>query len=833
MVDGGESKFSKRSPDDFRARLVIVLFWLLFCWPLWSGHSAAIYRDSAYLYWPLYGWIEQECTEQGLPLWNPYDEFGYSLLADATSALLYPGKIVLKIPGLSFTHRFALYQAIHILLAALGAFHAARWMGARSVWSLIAGISYGFSGPVVFQATNVIYLVGAAWLPWAVGAIWRALAKGQAAWGVVAGVCTALMVLGGDIQMAVVTIMLVAATVLAWCGYRILIRRRRMHFVWRLFVHGSLIALIAAGLSAVQWVSTWRLISTSERMQDQSVPTIWRSGNTAGVLGIAEGNDSIWSAPRSGTHHDAIYQFSQPPWTLWELLWPNVSGRLYPVHTRWIDALPGAERMWHASLYQGITVTFLAFVGLLHRWNYRSMWVVAWGSLAACASFGWYGIVWLLREFQVHIPEEIGSQVGGAYWFAVAIVPGFGAFRYPAKLFPFATLAIALLAALNGPKIVRGSSRSVFLLVLGFILTSLAFERWFQLNGWQRFFDFHIHDICFGPLDVKGAKAQVTWAISVSSIFMLMMLRIIFRPSIKEIRHSATLVSFLAMLDIFWANSNLLPLVRQSVMEEIENGLCVAARRHDVGDLPKDTTAVGAVRQEWAEVGSSNRLAEIVSWQADRLMPKFHLLARQHVHESFGPVSVNTIRELSKNNSSDVGLSRTGYGDGPKIFKSLPFGTCLLRVKTSQVEEAEEFPTKAMGGQSKNPDRDDFRSKGSGIAADFVENDQILISAKRIDSHAIKVSVDASMRGILVIPQRYDVNWELEWDEHQNEAATVIPLESGQFLGVELHGKAGDLTLKPTLLINRLEFLVTIVTIITVLIVALVSISRKLICQGV
>ncbi len=828
MVSGGVTLFSKRSPTDFPALLAIVLFWLLFCWPLWSGHSAAIYRDSAYLYWPLYGWIEQECAEQGLPLWNPYDEFGYSLLADATSALLYPVKIILKIPGLSFTHRFALYQALHIFLAALGGFYAARWMGARSVWSLMAGISYGFSGPVVFQATNVIYLVSAAWLPWAMGAIWRTLGKGQAAWGVAAGVFTALMVLGGDIQMAVVTIMLVAATVLAWGGYRILFRRRRMHFVWRLVCHGSLIALVAAGLSAVQWVATWRMVSASERMQDRSVPTIWRSGLVMEKPGNPSRHSSIWNTPISGTHHDAIYQFSQPPWTLWELLWPNVSGRLYPVHSRWIDAFPGAERMWHASLYQGITVSFFALVGLLHRWNSRSIWVIAWGSLAACASFGWYGLVWLLREMQVSIPEQIGNQVGGVYWFAVSIVPGFGAFRYPAKLFPLATLAIALLAALHGPKVVRGRCRSVLLLVIGFVLISLAFAQWFQLNGFQKSFDFDVHDICFGPLDVEVAKAQVTWAISVSSIFMLMLLWIIFGPSVKKIRDSASLVCFLAMLDIFSANSTLLPFVKQSVMEEIENELRVATRQQDACDWPMDATAVGAVRPEWADVGSENRLAEIVVWQAERLMPKFHLLARQHVRQSFGPVSNNTIQKFSENNNSGVGLSETSHGDWRKTFNASPFGTCLFRVKMSQSGKSDVFSAKQSGGETNHSDCEDGRRPGSGIAANLAATDQLLILAHRIDSHAIRVSVDASMRGILVIPQRYDTNWELEWDDHHEEAQKLKPLESGLFLSVELNGESGMLTLKPAPLINRIEFLVTIATVITVLILAMIAISQKL-----
>ncbi len=57
-------------------------------------------------------------------------------------------------------------------------FRLARYGGASVLAAGQAGLAYAFSGSVLFQYCNVIFLVGAAWLPFALVATDRLLMRG-------------------------------------------------------------------------------------------------------------------------------------------------------------------------------------------------------------------------------------------------------------------------------------------------------------------------------------------------------------------------------------------------------------------------------------------------------------------------------------------------------------------------------------------------------------------------------------------------------------------------------------------------------------------------------
>ena len=75
-----------------------------------------------------------------------------------------------------------------------------------------------------------------------------------------------------------------------------------------------------------------------------------------------------------------------------------------------------------------------------------------------CVSVFRHRFVWLVRFGMWLINEaipaekqvvEIGPQVGGIYWAMVMLLPKYFAFRYPAKLFVIASLALSLLAGIS------------------------------------------------------------------------------------------------------------------------------------------------------------------------------------------------------------------------------------------------------------------------------------------------------------------------------------------------------------------------------------------------
>ena len=153
----------------------------------------------------------------------------------------------------------------------------------------------------------------------------------------------------------------------------------------------NLLILIAVTtiLSSVQLIPAIPRTAESVRSEYQLPRTVFETQGfssdeiKAGLLG----------PPPPGTHHDHLYQFSQAPWTLPELMYPNFSGRAFPLHTRWIEALPGTDRMWTPSLYAGCLAFVLALTAFrLWGKRRRQVWLSRMTLFFVLGSFGWYGL---------------------------------------------------------------------------------------------------------------------------------------------------------------------------------------------------------------------------------------------------------------------------------------------------------------------------------------------------------------------------------------------------------------------------------------------------------
>ncbi len=87
--------------------------------------EAFAFRDAAHYYYPLYKYVAGQWAAGRVPLWNPQENLGQPLLADATAAVLYPGKLVFALP-LSFNTNYKLYIIGHLILAAATSYLAAQ-----------------------------------------------------------------------------------------------------------------------------------------------------------------------------------------------------------------------------------------------------------------------------------------------------------------------------------------------------------------------------------------------------------------------------------------------------------------------------------------------------------------------------------------------------------------------------------------------------------------------------------------------------------------------------------------------------------------------------------
>src|SRR6478752_6333456 len=187
---------------------------------IFSGRPLA-FRDSAHFYYPLFQWCRGEWAAGRVPLWNPAENCGSPVLADATSSIFYPGKLLFALP-IDFDWTFNLYIVLHVILAAGGAYALARsWRSSPAAASL-AAIAYSCGGSVVFQYCNIVFLVGAAWLPFLVLFADRMLRGGRLTDSLFLATVLALMTLGGDPQAAYhgLLITILYAAILGWKRWR-------------------------------------------------------------------------------------------------------------------------------------------------------------------------------------------------------------------------------------------------------------------------------------------------------------------------------------------------------------------------------------------------------------------------------------------------------------------------------------------------------------------------------------------------------------------------------------------------------------------------------------
>ena len=518
------------------ALIALIPFLSLFG-PAIDGSQSFVYRDAAHFYHPLFVWLSEQWKSGQFPLWNPYENLGQPLVGEATAGLFYPGKLLLLLP-LPASTLYHWYVLIHVALAAFTSFYLARSWGHSCSAAGLCSLSYAFSGNVVFQYCNVVFLIGAAWLPLAVLAADRMLRRRRWRWAALLGVVMALVTLGGDPQMAYHIGLITALYAV------LLFLRRRKRRSWRtkrapyesgifrnsvttsrpLLVVGAATCgfMLAAVqiLPAMQWTAlSGRAVFSAPRSLFE-LPSVYSRSESDRNVEWSRMRDGLLAKTAAGTHHEAVYRFSVGPWRFAECVWPNFSGRQFPENRRWIEALPAEGRAWVPSLYAGL----LPLAAGLAAWRWRRgavriRWLSIFAAGAVVGSLGWYGIGWIAYELvamfqgstEVELP--VGEPFGGLYWGMVVTLPGYAYFRYPAKLMVIAAMGFSLLAARGWDDALAGNGRSLrrwlrlalalsaigLLVVLGVMPWWGA---WLQGDGVRP-------NPLFGPLNMDGAARDL------------------------------------------------------------------------------------------------------------------------------------------------------------------------------------------------------------------------------------------------------------------------------------------------------------------------------------
>jgi hypothetical protein len=676
--------------------LVAGLFAWLFGEALFGG-GMFVFRDAGHYYYPLLHFVRDEWLAGRVPLWNPYENLGVPLAGNPTAAVFYPGTLILLLPvGFAWAYKF--YVMAHALLAAWGAYRLARHWQASVEGAGIAAISYAFGGNVLFQYTNVVFLVGAAWLPLAVLAADRMVVERRLRWALLFGMVLALMTLGGDPQMAYHAVLVAAMAAFShwwWershsrCKEQAAGRRRPMLLV--------VAATVGLMLAAIQVVPSFEFSRRSGRTQSRVPRTIHeifsttvragacrpdslpirpdspgaihpfleeqKIGTDGEKIGAECSGSEAWSDGLTcrrlepGSHHENLYQFSVGPWRWAEWFWPNIGGRQFPVHRRWLDCIPAEGRIWVPSLYMGLLPLVLGLAAVrFRRSDARTHWLSWLVLLSVLASLGCYGPGWVWKETQylMHGPSAdaglAGGPFGGLYWLMTVVLPGYIYFRYPAKLLVLTAFGLSMLAAAGWDRVQQGSAertRRGLAVVGGVSLLGLIVFGVLQ-PWWSRWLGDARPDAVFGPLDVAGATRDVVLALAQTTLLAAVFWWLLgnFRSRHRWVQ---LVVLLLVVLDLGIANRWMVACAPGELWES-PSKLAAAIQEHQSqhgdGQPCRVYRESISLPPAWQHHASPARLTELARWERDTLAPKHNLLDRVSLVEVYGTMMLSEYETL-------------------------------------------------------------------------------------------------------------------------------------------------------------------------------------------
>ncbi len=269
----------KRSGLVFAAGLAVVLAAFLLAVGLGGDHLPtprdAAFSDAMTSHWPNALFLRRSVLDDGVwPLWRPSIMSGAPFAANPLSKVWYPPQwlVLLLPPGWHLN----LLIWLHLLLAGTGAWAWARASGLPEGPAMLAGAGYAFAPRLIAAvgAGHVDLVYAAAWMPWLLWAVERTLSgpaeRRATLWlGVFAALC-----LLADVRLSAYAF----ALAVAYALWRLPMLSRLTHphsaltcLAERSEARGEInrlgaamrllaAALIAAGLSAVQWVPLllWR-----------------------------------------------------------------------------------------------------------------------------------------------------------------------------------------------------------------------------------------------------------------------------------------------------------------------------------------------------------------------------------------------------------------------------------------------------------------------------------------------------------------------------------------------------------------------------------------------
>jgi hypothetical protein len=692
------------------------------------------YRDAGYFYYPLHLRVQTEWEAGRWPLWAPEANGGMPLLGNPAAAVLYPGKLVFAI--LPYPLAARLYVIGHIVLAFGAMWVLMRGWCVSETASALAALGYAFGAPVLSLTCNVIFLVGAAWAPLGFHAADRWIRLRRPGAVAVLALVLAMQTLGGDPQAAYVTVLCSLGHGVGLAATRSphqlgrLLRRLATGLLavylgllafWWWLARARFAASVAAPrreptlvsppsgvVVALLWTCVAIFIFWRARGRSRApglAPTILGLVGAAAVALALAGAQIVpvlefVSLSSRAAEFEAsydIYRFGLHPLHVLEALWPNLYGTLDRGNHSWILALPLTRetQLWVPSLYMGALTLLLAAAaaGLRGGPPWRA-WLTCVAVVSLLASLGAYTspLFWArtVPGWSAFLGPLEGPVIprfrtdgflrdgdGGVYWFFAAVLPFFGAFRFPGKFLVFTALALSALAGLGWDRLVARRSRRAEVLIVGIVAASLTALgcTWIGAGGcrtWLRGVADSQRSIN-GPLDVMGALADLRAALAQVTLLLGGLLAL--AVSAPRRPGPAGLVALAVMtLDLGMANARHVIALPQAVFDAPPHVWKVieGSERTHPGAGPFRVQRVGSwAPREWLRNASPHRAEEIVRWERQSLRPLHGLPLQASATFALGTAELfdhSVFFHPSLVRIDEVGASALGLRPGAPVF---------------------------------------------------------------------------------------------------------------------------------------------------------------------
>lgn len=183
---------------------LLVVATAVFFAPLWLDGRQLAGSDFQQIHYPLLNFVVDNIHATGeIPLWNPHQFLGYSVVGNPQYGLLYPPNwLLLAFPGKAIYNGVGLLMALHFFWLACGGFVLARHCQASRVGALLAALIIAFSSFTASKlyAGHYAVLLTLSWSPWVLVAVSWALQRPRW-WNALPGaVALGLAILAGHPQ---------------------------------------------------------------------------------------------------------------------------------------------------------------------------------------------------------------------------------------------------------------------------------------------------------------------------------------------------------------------------------------------------------------------------------------------------------------------------------------------------------------------------------------------------------------------------------------------------------------------------------------------------------